>query len=284
LPSRVPDDSSRFERGAAMALRYFLFLLAAYVVFHKVFPFAPLGYRLIDLTVGDFLLARQHPRQCIFGRKIVPTSGLEGQRQSLVRALDRHRLRHHYHRCRIDGYRFASKKGPRYINGRLARALHPVGDILSAERSCIRPCTEPGFYLIFTSPKADPAHLPVLNSAVSLLTHVDLILFGRAMLARTGVNVQIDADHSRAIWLEIGERLGEFMRRDAACELPGRLRYLMERLAEADRETSPSLVPSLEDMTRQAPIDPRQESSGRESFGRQSARSAAAEPRVRPFV
>jgi hypothetical protein len=159
-----------------------------------------------------------------------------------------------------------------------------MGVILSAEQSCVRPCTEPGFYLIFTTPKAGPAHLPVLNSAVSLLTHVNLILFGRAMLARTGVNVQIDADHSRAICLEIGERLGELMRRDAACELPARLRYLMERLAEADRETSPSLVPSLEDMTRQAPIDPRQESSGRESFGGQSARSAAAEPRIRPFV
>jgi len=39
-----------------MALRYLLFLLAAYIVFHKVFPFALLGYRLIDLTVGDFLL------------------------------------------------------------------------------------------------------------------------------------------------------------------------------------------------------------------------------------
>lgn len=56
LPSRVPNDSSRFERGVAMALRYFLFLLAAYIVFHKVFPFALLGYRLIDLTVRDFLL------------------------------------------------------------------------------------------------------------------------------------------------------------------------------------------------------------------------------------
>jgi hypothetical protein len=128
----------------------------------------------------------------------------------------------------------------------------------------IRPCTEPGFYLIFTSPKAGPAHLPVLNSAVSLLTHVNLIRFGRAMLARTGVNMQIDADHSRAICLEIGERLGELMRRDAACELPARLRDLMERLAEADRETSPSLVPCLEDMTQQAPIDPRQEGSARE--------------------
>jgi hypothetical protein len=38
-----------------MALRYFLFLLAAYIVFHKVFPFAMLGSRLIDLTVGDFM-------------------------------------------------------------------------------------------------------------------------------------------------------------------------------------------------------------------------------------
>ena len=72
------------------------------------------------------------------------------------------------------------------------------------------------------------------------------------------MNMQIDADHSRAICLEIGERLGELMRRDAACELPARLRDLMERLAEADRETSPSLVPCLEDMTQQAPIDPRE--------------------------
>ena len=39
-----------------MALRGFLFLLAAYIVFHKVFPFALLGSRLVDLTVGDLLL------------------------------------------------------------------------------------------------------------------------------------------------------------------------------------------------------------------------------------
>ena len=53
--SRAPDDSSRFERGAATALRSFLFLLAAYIVFHKAFPFALLGFRLVELTVGDFL-------------------------------------------------------------------------------------------------------------------------------------------------------------------------------------------------------------------------------------
>ena len=55
LLSRVPDDSSKFERGAATALRHLLFLLAAYAVFHKIFPFALLGSHLVDLTVGDFL-------------------------------------------------------------------------------------------------------------------------------------------------------------------------------------------------------------------------------------
>jgi len=55
LLTRTPDDSSRFERGVALALRYLLFLLVAYIVFHKVFPFAMLGSHLIDLTVGDFL-------------------------------------------------------------------------------------------------------------------------------------------------------------------------------------------------------------------------------------
>jgi hypothetical protein len=38
-----------------MALRSFLLALGAYIVFHKVFPFALLGSHLIDLTVGDFL-------------------------------------------------------------------------------------------------------------------------------------------------------------------------------------------------------------------------------------
>jgi len=55
LLSRAPNDSSRLERGAAMALRSFLLALGAYIVFHKVFPFALLGSHLIDLTVGDFL-------------------------------------------------------------------------------------------------------------------------------------------------------------------------------------------------------------------------------------
>lgn len=57
MPSKTPHDSNRLERGAATALRLFLFLLAAYVVFHKVFPFGALRTRLADMTVADFLLS-----------------------------------------------------------------------------------------------------------------------------------------------------------------------------------------------------------------------------------
>jgi hypothetical protein len=39
-----------------MALRCFLFLLAAYIVFHKVFPFVLLRTRLADMTGADLLL------------------------------------------------------------------------------------------------------------------------------------------------------------------------------------------------------------------------------------
>jgi hypothetical protein len=72
--------------------------------------------------------------------------------------------------------------------------------------------------------------------------------------------MQMDAMHSREICAEIGDRLREILRREATSELPPRLQYLIERLAEADRETSPSFVPSLEDMIRQEPVDPRHES------------------------
>jgi len=39
-----------------MALRSFVLLLAAYVIFHKIFPFDRLGNHLADLTVGEFLI------------------------------------------------------------------------------------------------------------------------------------------------------------------------------------------------------------------------------------
>lgn len=57
MPSKAPHDSNKLERGVAIALRYFLFLLAAYVVFHKIFPFRVLGTRLGDMTLADFLLS-----------------------------------------------------------------------------------------------------------------------------------------------------------------------------------------------------------------------------------
>jgi hypothetical protein len=47
---------SKFERGSAIALRFLVLLLAAYVVLHKIFPLASLGKRLVDMTAGDFLL------------------------------------------------------------------------------------------------------------------------------------------------------------------------------------------------------------------------------------
>jgi hypothetical protein len=56
LLSRAPDDSNRFERGSAMALRSFVLLLSAYVIVHRIFPFGVLGRHLADLTVGEFLL------------------------------------------------------------------------------------------------------------------------------------------------------------------------------------------------------------------------------------
>jgi hypothetical protein len=86
------------------------------------------------------------------------------------------------------------------------------------------------------------------------------------MLARTGVNMRIDALHSREICDEIGDRLREILRREATNELPPRLQHLMERLAEADHEASPSLVPTLEDMLQQEPIDLRHESLACESI------------------
>lgn len=56
MPFNAPDDSNRLERGTAMALRYFLFLLAAYIAFHKIFPFDLFRTRLADMTGADLIL------------------------------------------------------------------------------------------------------------------------------------------------------------------------------------------------------------------------------------
>ena len=52
----VPHDSNKLERGAALFLRSFVLSLAAYVVFHKVFPFDRLDMHLVEMTGADFLL------------------------------------------------------------------------------------------------------------------------------------------------------------------------------------------------------------------------------------
>jgi hypothetical protein len=56
LRSKLPDDSNAFERRTAMALRSFVLLFAAYVFFHKLFPFTSLDTRLADLTFGEFMM------------------------------------------------------------------------------------------------------------------------------------------------------------------------------------------------------------------------------------
>ncbi len=68
------------------------------------------------------------------------------------------------------------------------------------------------------------------------------------MLTMTGAGMQIDSIHARAICDEIGDRLRTVLRRSADQDLPPRLRDLMEQLAKADDEASPSIAPSLDEM------------------------------------
>jgi hypothetical protein len=67
------------------------------------------------------------------------------------------------------------------------------------------------------------------------------------MSKRSGVNIQINHTHSRAICDEIAYRLRQILRRESA-ELPPYLQQLVERLAESEGDVAPSIVPSLEDM------------------------------------
>ena len=56
MSSNTRRDVNKFERGSAIALRLLVLLLAAYIVFHKTFPFAALDRRLGDMTLGEFFL------------------------------------------------------------------------------------------------------------------------------------------------------------------------------------------------------------------------------------
>jgi len=69
------------------------------------------------------------------------------------------------------------------------------------------------------------------------------------MSSQKALQLQIDSEHCRAICDEIGERLRYHLRNDCA-EIPPRLRLLIDRLAELDREQAPSLAPAMDDMIR----------------------------------
>jgi len=66
--------------------------------------------------------------------------------------------------------------------------------------------------------------------------------------------LNLDHAHCRAICDEIGERLG-FMMKPVTATTPPRLLYLIGKLAELENsavprlESSPSIVPSVEDMS-----------------------------------
>ena len=54
--SSKTSDASGFERWSATVLRLLVLLLTAYIVFHKIFPLDLLDKRLVDMTLGEFLL------------------------------------------------------------------------------------------------------------------------------------------------------------------------------------------------------------------------------------
>ena len=63
---------------------------------------------------------------------------------------------------------------------------------------------------------------------------------------------QIDPSHCRAICDEIGARLRVILDREAT-PMPPRLQSLLLRLAAQELSASPSIAPSLDDMTREDP-------------------------------
>jgi hypothetical protein len=65
--------------------------------------------------------------------------------------------------------------------------------------------------------------------------------------------LELDSEHCRAICDEIGDRLRDSLKVNAS-ELPIKLRRLLARFEEADRQ-APSVVPSLDDMEWQGASD-----------------------------
>ena len=62
------------------------------------------------------------------------------------------------------------------------------------------------------------------------------------------MSIHIDDVHARAISEEIGWRLRVRLRHEMPANLPHRLQELIDRLAAADHQTAPSIVPSLDDI------------------------------------
>jgi hypothetical protein len=67
------------------------------------------------------------------------------------------------------------------------------------------------------------------------------------MSSQKALPLQIDSGHCRAICDEIGDRLRILLDKESG-EVPQRLRMLIDRLAELDREQAPSIVPAMDDM------------------------------------
>lgn len=67
------------------------------------------------------------------------------------------------------------------------------------------------------------------------------------MAAQDAAGLVFDSKHSRAICDEIGERLRIVLSREVS-DIPLYLLRLDERLAQLERVTAPSIVPSTDDM------------------------------------
>jgi hypothetical protein len=61
-------------------------------------------------------------------------------------------------------------------------------------------------------------------------------------------DVQLDHIHSEAVWQGIGEKLRDALSRESP-EMSQRLRIVVARLPELDRERAPSIVPEMADET-----------------------------------
>jgi hypothetical protein len=102
------------------------------------------------------------------------------------------------------------------------------------------------FYSFFTNAEIQLTLFTCLEPGRALLDS-SWVLLDLVMSKKNAADIRIDHIHSRAICDEIGERLRETLRREAL-ELPPRLQLLVDRLAELDGRSAPSIVPSFEDM------------------------------------